>query len=104
VATRVRISEIWLVVGQQPAMVAESTLARLSAPQRRDLEARLPQGRLIQPAEIAELVCWLASGPAQVLHGSVIDASMGLGVHPGLLTGWAANAADDPVDDPAGVA
>jgi hypothetical protein len=25
-----------------------------------------------------------------VLHGAVIDASMGLGVHPGLITGWLA--------------
>ncbi|HEY2764324.1 MAG TPA: SDR family oxidoreductase [Pseudonocardiaceae bacterium] len=70
-------------------MLQQSTLAGLPEQRRRDLEARLPQGRLIQPAEIAEVVWWLASDEAQVLHGAVIDASMGLGSHPGLLTGWA---------------
>jgi NAD(P)-dependent dehydrogenase (short-subunit alcohol dehydrogenase family) len=76
----------------ETTMLEESTLARLPAPRRRELEARLPQGRLIQPMEIAELVWWLATETAQVLHGSVIDASMGLGVHPGLLTGCDARA------------
>lgn len=78
----------------QTPMFEESTLAQLPAPRRRELEARLPQHRLIQPAEIAELVWWLATRAAAVLHGSVIDASMGLGVHPGLLTGWDREAAD----------
>jgi len=79
-------------------MLEESTLAPLPAPRRRELEARLPQGRLIQPAEIAELVWWLATGPAQVLHGAVIDASLGLGVHPGLLTGWDVSTRDDGME------
>jgi NAD(P)-dependent dehydrogenase (short-subunit alcohol dehydrogenase family) len=77
----------------ETTMLQESTLDQLPAPRRRELVARLPQGRLIQPREIAELVWWLATDAAQVLHGSVIDASMGLGVHPGLLTGWDVDAA-----------
>lgn len=77
----------------ETTMLEESTLARLPAPRRRELEARLPRGRLIQPMEIAELVWWLVTEAAQVLHGSVIDASMGLGVHPGLLTSWDAGTA-----------
>jgi NAD(P)-dependent dehydrogenase (short-subunit alcohol dehydrogenase family) len=47
----------------------------------------MPKRRLIQPCEIAETVRWLAtSSAARVLHGSVIDASMGLAVRPGLQT------------------
>lgn len=79
-------------------MFEQSTLAPLSATRRRALEDRLPQHRLIQPAEIAELVWWLATRAAAVLHGSVIDASMGLGVHPGLLTGWDGGAAEDDME------
>ncbi|MGH3937916.1 MAG: SDR family NAD(P)-dependent oxidoreductase [Pseudonocardiaceae bacterium] len=76
-----------------------STLAHLPALRRHELEARLPQGRLIQPTEIAELVWWLTTGAAAVLHGSVIDASMGLGVHPGLLTGLDMGTGDVSDDD-----
>jgi NAD(P)-dependent dehydrogenase (short-subunit alcohol dehydrogenase family) len=71
----------------QTRMFEASTLARLSAVQRADLCCRLPKGRLIQPAEIAELVWWLCGEDARVLHGAVLDASLGLGVHPGRLAG-----------------
>jgi NAD(P)-dependent dehydrogenase (short-subunit alcohol dehydrogenase family) len=71
----------------ETSMFEASTLAGLTSTQRRALEARLPKGRLIQPEEIANLVWWLCADEARVLHGAVIDASMGLGVHPGLLTG-----------------
>ncbi|HEV8562741.1 MAG TPA: SDR family NAD(P)-dependent oxidoreductase [Actinophytocola sp.] len=70
----------------QTAMLEASTLDGLSPPQRHDLESRLPGGRLLQPHEVAAVVYWLASPDAALLHGAVIDASMGLGVHPGLLT------------------
>ena len=70
-------------------MLEASTLAGLTVDQRRALETRLPGGRLIRPEEVAEVVWWLASGHAHLLHGAIIDASMGLGVHPGLLTGTA---------------
>jgi NAD(P)-dependent dehydrogenase (short-subunit alcohol dehydrogenase family) len=70
----------------ETAMFEASTLEPLTPVQRAELLARLPRGRLIQPEEIADLVWWLCSERAGVLHGAVIDASMGLGVHPGLLS------------------
>jgi NAD(P)-dependent dehydrogenase (short-subunit alcohol dehydrogenase family) len=74
----------------ETAMLQASTLDGLTPPQRSDLEARLPGGRLLRPDEVAGVVWWLASPDAALLHGAVIDASMGLGVHPGLLTGQTA--------------
>jgi NAD(P)-dependent dehydrogenase (short-subunit alcohol dehydrogenase family) len=68
-------------------MFAASTLDGLDPVERAKLEHRLPKGRLIQAAEIAEVLWWLSTPAARVLHGAVLDASMGLGVHPGLLTG-----------------
>lgn len=41
---------------------------------------------MIQPEEIATLVAFLVSPASTVLHGAVIDASMGLGVRPGLIS------------------
>ena len=40
-----------------------------------------------QAGEIAELAHFLCRPESQALHGAVLDASLGLGVHPGLLTG-----------------
>jgi NAD(P)-dependent dehydrogenase (short-subunit alcohol dehydrogenase family) len=74
-------------------MLEASTLSGLSADERAGLLARLPRGRLIEPDEVAELVHWLAGPHSALLHGAVIDASMGLGVHPGLITGAAPAAA-----------
>jgi NAD(P)-dependent dehydrogenase (short-subunit alcohol dehydrogenase family) len=70
----------------QTPMLEASTLSSLSPDEREVLESRLPRGRLLQPEEIAEVVWWLTDEPAAVLHGAVIDASMGLGVHPGLIS------------------
>jgi NAD(P)-dependent dehydrogenase (short-subunit alcohol dehydrogenase family) len=67
-------------------MLQASMLGALSPGQRKEMEAALPRARLIQPEEIAELVWWLCHDKASVLHGAVIDASMGLGAHPGLIT------------------
>lgn len=75
-------------------MLEASTLAGLAPEQRRAWEARLPQRRLIQPAEIADVVWWLAGAAAPVLPRAVLDASMSLGVHPGLLTGDLLTGAD----------
>jgi NAD(P)-dependent dehydrogenase (short-subunit alcohol dehydrogenase family) len=83
----------------QTTMLEASTLAGLSPAQRSALEARLPGGRLLQPAEVAAVVWWLTGRDAVILHGAVIDASMGLGVHPGLLTGRdAGRSAGPPVE------
>jgi NAD(P)-dependent dehydrogenase (short-subunit alcohol dehydrogenase family) len=68
-------------------MFRASKLTGLTASQQDSLTANLPQGRMIRPDEIADIVWWLGTDSAQVLTGAVIDASMGLGVHPGLLTG-----------------
>jgi NAD(P)-dependent dehydrogenase (short-subunit alcohol dehydrogenase family) len=66
-------------------MFRASTLDSLTPERRQAVIDDLPAGRLIEPEEIAELIWWLCGAPARVLHGAVIDASMGLGVHPGLL-------------------
>jgi hypothetical protein len=67
-------------------MLRASTLSAQTPSQPEALITGLPQHRLICPEEIAEIVWWLSTDQACVLSGAVIDASMGLGVHPGLLT------------------
>jgi NAD(P)-dependent dehydrogenase (short-subunit alcohol dehydrogenase family) len=67
-------------------MLEASTLSDLPPEGRAALAARLPRGRLLAPEEIASVVWWLTGEDAIPLHGAVIDASMGLGVHPGLLS------------------
>jgi NAD(P)-dependent dehydrogenase (short-subunit alcohol dehydrogenase family) len=68
-------------------MFQQSSLAGLAPQQRRELTAKLPGGRLITPEEVAALIWWLCNDEARLLRGAVLDASMGLGCHPGLLTG-----------------
>jgi NAD(P)-dependent dehydrogenase (short-subunit alcohol dehydrogenase family) len=68
-------------------MFEASTLSRLDAEARKSLIAALPGGRLIAPEEIAKLAVWLCTEEARVLRGAVLDASLGLGVHPGSITG-----------------
>jgi NAD(P)-dependent dehydrogenase (short-subunit alcohol dehydrogenase family) len=67
-------------------MFHASTLSKLSPAERTAFLARLPKGRLIAPAEIAALVHFLAGPLSRLLHGAVLDASMGLGVRPGLMS------------------
>ena len=67
-------------------MFQASTLNHMSAAEQRDFAAALPKGRLIEPHDIADIVLFLASAYATPMHGAVIDASMGLGVRPGLIT------------------
>ncbi|PXF40365.1 Protein FixR [Gracilariopsis chorda] len=66
-------------------MFRQSTLATIP-----DVPAfvdSMPKRRLIQPHEIAKSVFWLSvESPQGVFHGSVLDASMGLAVRPGLQT------------------
>lgn len=76
-------------------MLRASTLTPLPPRQRSSLTAELPQGRLIQPEEIAEVVWWLSTDHACALSGAIIDASMGLGVHPGLITKFTADGQGD---------
>lgn len=67
-------------------MFQQSTLDGLTPEEHADFLRRLPKQRLIEPAEIARIVAFLASQYAAPLHGAVIDASMGLGVRPGLMS------------------
>ena len=67
-------------------MFRQSTLNHLSPDQRARFLEGLPKGRLIAPSEIAEVVAFLLSPAGAVLHGAVIDASLGLGVRPGLVS------------------
>jgi NAD(P)-dependent dehydrogenase (short-subunit alcohol dehydrogenase family) len=67
-------------------MFQASTLNPMTLEQRAEFIRSMPKGRLIEPEEIANIVVFLASGYSTPLHGAVIDASMGLGVRPGLMT------------------
>jgi NAD(P)-dependent dehydrogenase (short-subunit alcohol dehydrogenase family) len=67
-------------------MFRESTLDRLSEKERRALLDAMPMRRLIEPQEIADIILFLCSSVASVCRGAVIDASLGLGVRPGLVS------------------
>ena len=67
-------------------MFQASTLNGMTDIERKDFIAQLPKGRLIEPEEIANLVLFLAAVESTYLHGAVIDASMGLGSRPGLIS------------------
>ena len=67
-------------------MFQASTLNQMTPEQQQEFSAALPKGRLIDPQEIANIVLFLASEYSTPLHGAVIDASMGLGVRPGVIT------------------
>ena len=64
------------------AMFEASSLKHLSDEAKELLKRSLPKRRLIEPDEIAEICLFLGSDKSQVLHGAVIDSSMGLGVNP----------------------
>ena len=76
-------------------MLQESTFEHLDGPTALRLQARLPKGRLITAKEIADLVFFLCQPAAQALHGAVLDASMGLGCRPGLMTEFGGDHATD---------
>ncbi len=67
-------------------MLNASTLKTLSKQQRQMFIQGLAKNRLIDPIEIANICLFLASDQSQVLHGAIIDASMGLGVAPELIS------------------
>ena len=67
-------------------MFDASTLSQMTNTEKDVFLKQLPKNRLIEPSEIAGIVHFLASPAARVLHGAVIDASMGLGVRPGLMS------------------
>lgn len=67
-------------------MFRESTLDHLSPEEQKAFIASLPMGRLIEPEEIGDLILFLCSPAASVCRGAVIDASLGLGARPGLIS------------------
>ncbi|MFK7805452.1 MAG: SDR family oxidoreductase [Anaerolineae bacterium] len=67
-------------------MFQSSTLNHLTQQEQDRFTSSLPKQRLIAPEEIANIVLFLCSGYSTPMHGAVIDASMGLGVRPGLQT------------------
>jgi NAD(P)-dependent dehydrogenase (short-subunit alcohol dehydrogenase family) len=67
-------------------MFQASTLNRMTADERHAFIERLPKKRLIEPQDIASIVHVLATDLSTPMHGAIIDASMGLGVRPGLIT------------------
>lgn len=66
-------------------MFQSSTLNKLSDAQRADFIEHLPKKSLINPDEIAYICEFLAQEQSTVMHGAIIDASLGLGVAPGLF-------------------
>ncbi len=69
-------------------MFRRSSLNPVDEAARAAFPARLPKERLIAPEEIAEVIAFLAGPHSDVLHGAVIDASMGLGVRSGRMSEW----------------
>lgn len=68
-------------------MFEASTLDSLDEEARAGLVDSLPDRRLIDPDEIAKLAVWLCTEEARTLRGSVLDASLGLGVNPAISSG-----------------
>ena len=68
------------------AMFEASTMSNFTSKERKRFLLNLPKKRLIEPEEIAAVVHFLSCSLSSVLHGSIIDASMGLGVRPGLMS------------------
>jgi hypothetical protein len=67
-------------------MFRESTRDPISPEQRKDLIASLPKGSLIEPQEVADLILSLCSPSVTICRGVIIDATLGLGVRPGLIS------------------
>ncbi len=67
------------------AMFQASTLDSLDEEQRKDFENSLPKKRLIHPDEVAWLCEFLSQEQSTIMHGAVIDSSLGLGVSPGMI-------------------
>ena len=61
-------------------------LNNMSDVELKNFKSTLPKQRLIEPVEIAQIILFLASDYSTPLHGAILDASMGLGVRPGLMS------------------
>ncbi|AXJ01121.1 NAD(P)-dependent dehydrogenase, short-chain alcohol dehydrogenase family [Cyclonatronum proteinivorum] len=69
-------------------MFGASTLDHLDEQKREKLIRQLPAERLIQSEEVARLIRYLCRPEAEIMRGAVIDASLGLGSNPGLLSNF----------------
>ncbi len=67
------------------AMFQASTLDKLDKNQREEFENALPKKRLIHPDEVAWLCEFLSQERSTIMHGAVIDSSLGLGTSPGMI-------------------
>jgi NAD(P)-dependent dehydrogenase (short-subunit alcohol dehydrogenase family) len=67
-------------------MFEASTLTSLDGEARDAFITNLPKGRLIQSDEIAILAMFLCTDEGRIMHGAVLDASLGLGVNSALVT------------------
>lgn len=67
-------------------MFKASTLDPMTPEQRQQFEQQQAKKRLIQPEEIAYWLEKLLHEESTVLHGASIDATMGLGSRPGIIT------------------
>lgn len=67
-------------------MFYESTLKAMSPEERKAFDESQPKKRLIEPSEVAFWLGELLREESTLLHGSNIDATMGLGVRPGIIT------------------
>lgn len=67
-------------------MFEASTLQSFDGDERSAFVSNLPKGRLVQAEEIADLALYLCTEAGRVLHGAILDASLGLGVNPALVT------------------
>lgn len=68
-------------------MFQRSALDKLTGEARTRIVRRLPKGRLIHPDEVARVILFLCSAWSTVLHGAVLDCSMGLRLPPGVMSG-----------------
>jgi len=66
-------------------MFQSSTLNKLNDQQREEFLEALPKKRLIHPDEVAWLCEFLSHKSSSIMHGAVIDSSLGLGTSPGLI-------------------
>lgn len=67
-------------------MFKASTLDNFDDNSKKEFINSLPKKRLIDPKEIAKLAYFLTKPEAQIMHGAIVDSSLGLGVNPGLLS------------------
>jgi 3-oxoacyl-[acyl-carrier protein] reductase len=63
-----------------PGFIETDMTAVLSDEQRTAYQAAIPVGRFAQPAEVANVVTWLASDDAAYISGAVIPVDGGLGM------------------------